>query len=132
MRAFKFFGSFRGGDSRSWLLTIVRNTYYTWRQQNKMKELTTVFDEELHGTENDTPNPETILLENVNTQLLKAALEKLPVEFREVIILRELEGFSYKEIAEVVNVPMGTVMSRLARARKQLQQKLTGHYEKEN
>ena len=86
LRAFKFFSSFRGGDSRAWLLTIVRNTCYTWRQQNRMKELTTEFDEELHGTGNDASNPETILLEHVNTQLLKQALEKLPVEFREVLI----------------------------------------------
>jgi RNA polymerase sigma factor (sigma-70 family) len=132
LRAFKFFGSFRGGDGRSWLLTIVRNTCYTWRQQNRMKGQTTVFDEELHGTENDIPDPETILLENVNAELLRKALEELPVEFREVLVLRELEGFSYKEIAGVVNVPLGTVMSRLARARKQLQQNLTGHQEKGN
>ena len=132
MRAFKFFGSFRGENSRAWLLTIVRNTWYTWRQQNRMKRFTAVFDEELHGTENDIPNPETILVEKVNAQLLRNALEKLPVEYREVLILRELEGFSYKEIAEVADVPVGTVMSRLARARKQLQQRLTGYTEKEN
>lgn len=132
LRAFKFFGSFRGGDSRAWLLTIVRNTCYTWRQQNRTKELTTVFDEELHGTENEISNPETILSENLNAELLKKALDKLPVEFREVLILRELEGFSYKEIADVANVPLGTVMSRLARARKQLQQTLAGHNDREN
>ena len=132
LRAFKFFGSFRGENSRSWMLTIVRNTYYTWQQKTRMKDVTTVFDEELHGTDNDSPNPETILLEKVNTEALKNALEELPVEFREVLILRELEGFSYKEIAELADVPCGTVMSRLARARKLLHRRLSEHREKEN
>lgn len=132
LRAYKFFEGFRGENSRAWLLTIVRNTCYTWQRQNRMKKMSTVFDEELHGSENEIPNPETVLLENVNAEMLKNALEKLPVEFREVLILRELEGFSYKEIADIVSVPLGTVMSRLARARKLLLQRLTGHGEKEN
>ena len=119
LRAFKFFGSYHGGDSRSWLLTIVRNTCYTWLQQNRARELTTVFDEEIHSAE--AGNPETLLLEGANKQLLKQALEELPVSFREVVILRELEGLSYKEIADITDVPVGTVMSRLARARKRLQ-----------
>lgn len=119
LRAFKFFGSYHGGDSRSWLLTIVRNTCYTWLQQNRARELTTEFDEEIHSTESG--NPETLLLEGANKQLLKQALEELPVAFREVVILRELEGLSYKEIADITDVPVGTVMSRLARARKRLQ-----------
>lgn len=124
LRAFKFFGSYRGGDSRSWLLTIVRNTCYTWLQQNRARELTTEFDEEIHSTESG--NPETLLIESANRQLLKQALEELPVSFREVVILRELEGLSYKEIADITDVPVGTVMSRLARARKQLQLRLVG------
>ena len=119
LRAFKFFGSYHGGDSRSWLLTIVRNTCYTWLQQNRARELTTEFDEEVHSTE--SVNPETLLLEGANKQLLKQALEELPVSYREVVILRELEGLSYKEIADITDVPVGTVMSRLARARKRLQ-----------
>jgi len=124
LRAFKFFGSYRGGDSRSWLLTIVRNTCYTWLQQNRARELTTEFDEEIHSTESG--NPETLLLEGANKQLVKQALEELPVSFREVVILRELEGLSYKEIADITDVPVGTVMSRLARARKRLQLRLAG------
>ena len=131
LRAFKFFGSYRGENSRSWLLAIVRNTYFTWRQQNRIKNLTTAFDEEVHGTDNDIPTPEAILVNTVNVDLLKDALEKLPDEYREVVILRELEGLSYKEIADVANVPLGTVMSRLARARNQLQQALSGQMEKE-
>ena len=123
LRAFKFFGGYHGGDSRAWLLTIVRNTCYTWLQQNRAHELTTPFDEEIHSVEGD--NPETILLEGADRQMLKQALEELPVEFREVVILRELEGLSYKEIANIIDVPVGTVMSRLARARKRLHLSLT-------
>ncbi len=124
LRAFKFFGGYRGGDGRAWLLTIVRNTCYTWLQQNRAHAPLTDFDEETHGVE--SMNPETILLGVVDRQRLKDALEELPVEFREVVILRELEGLSYKEIANIINVPTGTVMSRLARARKRLQLRLTG------
>ena len=124
LRAFKFFGGFRGGDARAWLLTIVRNACYTWLQKNRAHELATAFDEEAHGVTGD--NPETLLLEKVDSQSLKQALEELPAEFREVVILRELEGLSYKEIAGVACVPVGTVMSRLARARKRLQLRLSG------
>ena len=124
LRAFKFYGSFRGGNSRSWLLTIVRNTFYTWLQQNRPHEHTTVFDEEIHGVDSDTDNPESILLQGLDNELLKQALEELPLEFREVVILRELEGLSYKEISTITNLPSGTVMSRLARARKRLEQYL--------
>jgi RNA polymerase sigma-70 factor (ECF subfamily) len=124
LRAFKFFGGYHGGDGRAWLLTIVRNTCYTWLRQNRGHEPVTDFDEEKHG--GDSVNPETILLGNVDRQMLKQALEELPPEFREVIILRELEGLSYKEIAGIANVPVGTVMSRLARGRKRLQLRLSG------
>jgi RNA polymerase sigma factor (sigma-70 family) len=123
LRAFKFFGGFHGENSRAWLLKIIRNTCYTWLQQNRAHELAIEFDEKLHSVESD--NPEIILLENINTQLLKQALEELPPEFREAMILRELEGLSYKEIAVIADVPVGTVMSRLGRARKRLQHCLT-------
>lgn len=126
MRAFKFFGGYHGGDSRAWLLAIVRNACYTWLQQNRRREITEELDEETHEVESQEPNPETILLQSVNHQMLKRALEALPLEFREVVILRELEGMSYKEIADLAEVPIGTVMSRLARARKRLQQEMTG------
>lgn len=105
----------------------MRNTCYTWLQQNRAHEPLTPFDEELHSVRD--ANPETLLLESVDRQRLKQALEELPVEFREVVILRELEGLSYKEIANVVDVPVGTVMSRLARARKRLQLRLTARKE---
>lgn len=131
LRAFKFFTSFRGGDSRVWLLTIVRNTCYTWLQQQRAHELATSFDEEIHGAASDALNPEKLLLQSVDNQLLREALEELPVEFREVMILRELEGFSYKEITAIASIPLGTVMSRLARARKRLQQDLVNRMNKE-
>ena len=124
LRAFKFFGGFHGGNSRSWLLSIVRNTAYTWLQKNRRQEVATVFDEEVHDIEDTSSSPEALLLKNSDRQEIMRALEELPVEFREVMVLRELEGMSYKEIAEMAEVPIGTVMSRLARARKQLQQAL--------
>jgi RNA polymerase sigma-70 factor (ECF subfamily) len=125
MRAFKFFGGFRGGDSRAWLLTIVRNTCYTWMQQNRSRELTSVLDEEMYAIEGPGPNPEAMLLQNTNNAELRQALDELPIEFREAIVLRELEEMSYKEIAGIMGVPLGTVMSRLARGRKRLQEVLT-------
>jgi len=132
MRAFKFFGGFRGGDSRSWLLTIVRNTCYTWMHQNRARDLTTVLDEEIHVLESNELDPEAVLLEKVNSEVLRQALDQLPVEFREAIVLRELEELSYKEIADIAGVPLGTVMSRLARGRKRLQQLLTGGKSREH
>ena len=125
LRAFKFFGGFHGGNSRSWLLSIVRNTAYTWLQKNRKPELASVFDEEMHMVEDAASNPEVLVLRNADHQQLMTAIEQLPVEFREAIVLRELEGMSYKEIADMADVPIGTVMSRLARARKQLQQLLS-------
>ena len=126
LRAFKFLDGFRGGDGRAWLLAIVRNTGYTWLQQNRAHVLNTVeFDEEIHSAEFDVANSEGIHHQQIDEQMLRQALEELPVEFREMIVLRELEGFSYKEIAELANIPLGTVMSRLARARVRLQRHFT-------
>ena len=110
----KFFGSFHGGESRAWLLTIVRRTCYTWLQHNRAHELTTAFDEAQHSVEDASANPETWLLQRAHQQTLHQALEALPVACREIVVLRELEGLSYKEIAAMTEVPLGTVMSRLA------------------
>jgi RNA polymerase sigma factor (sigma-70 family) len=120
LRAFKFFSTFHGMDGRAWLLTIVRNTCYTWLHQNRAHEMTTVFDEEIHSVDTDTSNPATLAMRSADHQILTRALDELPVEFREVVVLRDLEGFSYKEIAGIANIPTGTVMSRLARARERL------------
>ncbi|HEY6247562.1 MAG TPA: sigma-70 family RNA polymerase sigma factor [Pyrinomonadaceae bacterium] len=131
LRAFKYYGSFKGGDCRKWLLSIVRNTCYTWLSLNRSAELGVAFDEEIHTPNNDEADPETILIRGEKTQLLKLALEELPVEFKEVVILRELEGMSYQEIAQIANIPVGTVMSRLARARKRLRAVLTREPDRE-
>ena len=120
LRAFKYWKGFSGHDCRPWLLAIVRNTYYSWlRERSVQPELTA--DGEIDDVDDSTLNPEKILLRNANRELLQAALEDLPVEFREAIVLREMEGLSYKEIADIANVPIGTIMSRLARARNRLQ-----------
>ena len=124
LRAFKFLDGFRGGNSRSWLLSIVRNTCYTWLQQNRKSDLLTSFEEEKHDLEDPAAVPDLLLLKGDDHQMIMEALEELPPEFREVLILRELEESSYKEIAAITQVPIGTVMSRLARARQQLEQHL--------
>jgi RNA polymerase sigma-70 factor, ECF subfamily len=131
LRALKSFDGFRGGDSRAWLLTIVRNSCYTWLKRNRMDELTTAFEEEIHTTEDQSRSPEALLLERADSRVVQEALEALPPEFREAIILREVEGMSYKEIAGLCGVPVGTVMSRLARARQRLEGSLSGAVRKE-
>jgi RNA polymerase sigma factor (sigma-70 family) len=130
LRAFRFFDGFRGGDSRAWLLKIVRNTFYTTLKQ-RTRQPNGFIDEGVDEPECDRCDPETIALANVDRQLLREAMEELPVEYREVMVLRELEGFAYKEIAAIAGVPIGTVMSRLARARAQLRQRLTVGAERE-
>ena len=124
LRAFKYWKSFSGRDCRSWLLAIVRNTYYSWLRQRSVQPTLTE-DGEIDDIDDAVPTPENLLLQNADRQLLKAALEDLPAEFREAIVLREMEGLSYKEIADIASVPIGTIMSRLARARKRLQIYLT-------
>lgn len=131
LRAFRFFGGFRGEDGRAWLLGIVRNTSYTWMQQNRSAQLNTPFDDELLEVKSVDLNPEALLLQKADAQVLRQAVEELPLEFREVLVLRELDEMSYKQIAVVADLPLGTVMSRLARARKRLQQILAGHTQTE-
>lgn len=120
LRALRHFRSFRGGDARPWLLAIVRNTFYTWRKHNRLPEEEIVFEDDKHPVAADSSDPEKLLLRETDRRLLRSALSLLPREFLEVIVLREFEELSYKEIAEVIQVPAGTVMSRLARARKRL------------
>jgi len=127
LRAYRFFSGFRGVDGRAWLLTIVRNTCYTWFQQNRPHELTASLDNGVNNIESDAPSPEAELILSADRTLVTKALEELPIEFREALVLREMEGMSYKEIADIIDIPVGTVMSRLARARKRLQQLLAPH-----
>jgi RNA polymerase sigma-70 factor (ECF subfamily) len=129
LRAFKFFGSFRGENPRAWLLTIVRNTFYDWLKKNRPSGIAGELDEEALAVEDASANVETINLRQADAQTVRRAIGELPVEFREMIILREMEGFSYKEIAELSDAPIGTVMSRLARARKLLQQSLASEFQ---
>ena len=128
LRAFRFFESFRGENSRAWFLRIVRNTAFTALKRNRMDEETVEFDEELHGGQIPALDGGMELDRAQDRQTVRAAIEQLPAEFREAITLRELEGMSYKEIADVAGVPIGTIMSRLARARRQLQLLLTKTY----
>jgi len=130
LRALRHFSSFKGGDARPWLLAIVRNTYYTWLKHNRLPQEATTFDEHTHPHTEDTEDPETLLLREADRQIVRRALRRLPHEFLEVIVLREFEELSYKEIAEIIQVPNGTVMSRLARARKRLAQILSDCYSK--
>ena len=131
LRAFRFFGGFHGEDGRAWLLEIVRNTSYTWMQRNRSPELNMPLDDEPREVEGDDLNPEELLLQKAAAQTLRQAVEELPLEFREVLVLRELDEMSYKQIAAVADLPLGTVMSRLARARKRLQHILVGHTQTE-
>jgi RNA polymerase sigma-70 factor, ECF subfamily len=124
LRAYRFFGGFHGADVRAWLLQIVRNTCFTWLEKNRHGKDMTEFDEELHGPPG--PNPEALAIAADSREQLTQALEVLPARFREVIVLRELEGRSYKEIATITSIPIGTVMSTLSRARRQLQLALAG------
>jgi RNA polymerase sigma factor (sigma-70 family) len=133
LRAFRFFDGYQGGNMRAWLLTIVRNTCYTWLHQNRAPGSPEVFDEEIHSAESPaSADPEIQVLASADKETLRRALEELPDVFREVLILREIEGMSYKEIADVASVSLGTVMSRLARARTRLRQSLGAALGKES
>jgi RNA polymerase sigma-70 factor (ECF subfamily) len=140
LRAFRFFDQFRGIDARPWLLKIVRNTSFTWLQQKRAKNAVSLDDDEedqnqvqgaaasSHAAQGASADPEELLLAKVDRQVMNAAIERLPVRFKEALILREFEDLSYKEIAMIAEVPVGTVMSRLGRARalltKHLQEQL--------
>jgi len=125
LRALRFIGGLRGNDGKVWLLKIVRNTCYSRFAHDRRRERETEFDEDLHSPPVETLDPERLLLNSRDGEIINRALDELPDEFREVVVMRELEGLSYKEIAEVAGVPLGTVMSRLARARKRLQRTLS-------
>jgi len=132
LRAFRFFDGYQGGNMRAWLLTIVRNTCYTWLHQNRPPDFNVEFDEEIHSSESSGgADPELQVLASADKETVHRALDGLPGIFREVLVLREMEGMSYKEIADVASVSLGTVMSRLARARTRLRQSLGAAFGKE-
>lgn len=124
LRAFRFFPSFHGGDARAWLMKIVRNACYTWLHANRPLQEAAEFDENLIPPDPCAPNPEEVLLRDDSSTLVRKALEKLAPNFREVLILREIEGMSYREIAHITGIPAGTVMSSLSRGRDRLRQAL--------
>jgi len=133
LRAFRFFDGYQGGNMRAWLFTIVRNTCYTWLHHNRPAEAAEEFNEEIHSPQDSGPaDPELQLLAQADRESLRRALEELPDVYREAIILRELEGLSYKEIADVASISIGTVMSRLARARTRLREALCAPQAKES
>lgn len=126
LRAFKFQGGYQGGDSRAWLLKIVRNASYSFLEKRRPSEIVEEFDEAVHQQPTESPDVETALIKDAESRIVRESIERLPANFREILILREFEGLSYKQIAEVVGVPIGTVMSSIARARAQLREFLLG------
>jgi RNA polymerase sigma-70 factor (ECF subfamily) len=116
LRAFRYFRTFTGGDGRAWFLKIVRNTCYGWRSHG-FQAPTDPFDDEQHSAVQTQANPETLLLQTDDATVIARALRHLPDHFHQLLVLRELEGLSYRELADVVGIPIGTVMSRLSRAR---------------
>ena len=120
LRALKYFASYRGGDPKAWVLAIVRNQCRTKGGGGRGAEVRAEqFDEEIHSAE--SLSAEALALESEAKETVREALDVLPIEFREVIVLREIQGLSYQEIADIVHVPIGTVMSRLSRGRSRLE-----------
>ncbi|MBM3359569.1 MAG: sigma-70 family RNA polymerase sigma factor [Betaproteobacteria bacterium] len=140
LRAYRFFHGFRGGDARPWLLGIVRNCCYTLLERERAASGPDEFDEDAHGEDavaagavlNFPANPELAAIESADRELVQRCLRALPDEYREALALRELHDCSYKEIAAIAGIPIGTVMSRLARGRRLLQQALRERMKKED
>lgn len=126
LKAFRLFESYRGGDGKAWLLAIVRNTFLTWRRRTSRSFETTLSDEVERSAESHAETALDRLIDEVRVGALRNCMDHLPDEYREVLVLRELEEMSYQQIAETTNLPIGTVMSRLSRARKRLAQCVTG------
>jgi RNA polymerase sigma-70 factor (ECF subfamily) len=121
VRACRFFSAFHGGNPRAWLLKIVRNACHDRIRQNRAAGAhNESFDETLHGMPSEIDDPHSAMQRRADVDAVRGAIEQLPAEFREIILLREMEGLSYKEIADIADLPIGTVMSRLARARDRL------------
>ena len=140
LRAYRYFDSFRGGNFRVWLLTIVRNAFVTWVRENRSGRIMFVPDTPVaaNADKEETMwgsrprDPESLLLDSIDSQTLSRLMEQLPAEYREVLLLREVEDLAYKEIAEVTGVPIGTVMSRLSRARLSLRKRWLAQAEMED
>lgn len=132
LRALQFFDGYHSDSSgRAWLLKIVRNTFLTWRAQNRKLRNQAAFDEKIHSDPHESTGPVVEAIKTEDRGLVRDALEKLPLEFREILVLRDLEGLSYNEIGAVTDLPLGTVMSRIARARERLKRLLAEPMRKE-
>jgi RNA polymerase sigma-70 factor (ECF subfamily) len=123
-RAARYFGSFRGGDGRAWLLGVVRRAALDWLAKRRSQAAVS-YRPEVHDRGDASSDPQALAVRKGEQARVRAALEELPAPLRETVVLRELEGLSYQEIAAVTEVPVGTVMSRLSRGRRQLQQRLS-------
>ena len=133
LRALRFAGGFRGGDPRAWILAIVRNTAFTWLKRNRGINSPAEFDESVHhGEMVEDAGLEADAIRKLDGAMIRDALDELSEEFREVIVMRDIEGLSYKEIADAADLPIGTVMSRLARARGKLALSLKARISKES
>jgi RNA polymerase sigma factor (sigma-70 family) len=131
LKALRHVDQCRADNARPWLFAIVRNTCHTWLRRRGNSAAEVSFDETLHSDEAEALQPDTLVIRAADQDSVQRALAALPLPFREVVVLRELQGLSYKEIAEVAEVPIGTVMSRLGRARERLESLLGGSAEKE-
>jgi len=126
LKALRSFHTFRvEADGRAWLLKVVRNTFYTWLQRNRDHRLSTNLADESQYADGASLDPEAVLIKAASLESVHKALKDLPLEYREVLVLREFEGFSYKQIAEISDLPIGTVMSRISRARRDLRARLS-------
>jgi RNA polymerase sigma-70 factor (ECF subfamily) len=123
LRACRYFRTFAGGDGRAWFLTIVRNTCYRWHRRRYQPQ-TDPFDEEQHSSARPQSDPQALLLQTDDATLIAQALNRLPDHFHQMLVLRELEGLSYRALSDVIGIPIGTVMSRLSRAREALRRAL--------
>ena len=126
LRTFRFFDGYRGGDGKAWLLAVVRNTCRTWQRRRLRESSSVPFDEIVHSAETPHPDQEQNLVDGERILALRNCIEKLPLDFREVLVMRELEEMSYQQIAEALGLAIGTVMSRLSRARKRLEECAAG------
>ncbi len=136
MRAFNFFDGFRGEDARAWILAIVRNVYFTSLRDNQNEKNDVSYEEGMFDQVDNVTNPsaydisnspESVMACGDVKRVVNQALDNLPQQFREVLVLKELQDLSYKEIAEVIGIPIGTVMSRLSRGRDMLRESLKKH-----
>jgi len=123
LRAFRYFRTFTGGSGRAWFFRIVRNTCYGWRG-HASRVVTDMFDEEQHSSDRPASDPETLLLQTAHATVIARAMRNLPARFRRLLVLREFEGLSYRELANALEIPIGTVMSGLSRARQALRDAL--------